>query len=247
MSVDGTSSTLPPAAAVPGKTLVFPRGIWYIGLRSPDYHRYQTWRSPLLGAHSPLMAGAPGDVTQLLADLQDGRPDAASQLIPLVYDELHRLARGQMRHERADHTLQATALVHEAYLRLVNQPQRTWQNRAHFIAVAAQVMRRILVDYARARRTSKRGSAPQRVPLEEPLLFTEEQSDDLVSLDEALERLAQFDHRQSRVVELRFFGGLTAEETAEVLGISSKTVKRDWTVARAWLHREVRKARADDS
>src|SRR2546425_146184 len=118
-----------------------------------------------------------------------------------------------MRHERADHTLQATALVHEAYLRLVNQPQRTWQNRAHFISVAAQVMRRMLVDYARARRTSKRGSAPQRVPLEEPLLFTKEQSDDLVSLDEALERLAQFDERQSRIVELRFFGGVTVDET----------------------------------
>jgi RNA polymerase sigma-70 factor (ECF subfamily) len=193
------------------------------------------------------MSRAPGDVTQLLADLQDGRPDTASQLIPLVYDELHRLAHRHMRQERPDHTLQATALVHEAYVRLVNQPQRTWQNRAHFIAVAAQVMRRILVDYARARRTSKRGSAPQRVPLEEPLLFTEEQSDDLVSLDEALERLAKFDARQSRVVELRFFGGLTTDETAEVLGISSKTVKRDWAVARAWLHREVRKARADDS
>jgi RNA polymerase sigma-70 factor, ECF subfamily len=193
------------------------------------------------------MSRAPGDVTQLLADLQDGRPDSASQLIPLVYDELHRLAHRHMRQERPDHTLQATALVHEAYVRLVNQPQRTWQNRAHFIAVAAQVMRRILVDYARARRTSKRGSAPQRVPLEEPLLFTEEQSDGLVSLDEALERLAKFDARQSRVVELRFFGGLTTDETAEVLGISSKTVKRDWAVARAWLHREVRKARADDS
>ena len=193
------------------------------------------------------MSRAPGDVTQLLADLQDGRPDSASQLIPLVYDELHRLAHRHMRQERPDHTLQATALVHEAYVRLVNQPQRTWQNRAHFIAVAAQVMRRILVDYARARRTTKRGSAPQRVPLEEPLLFTEEQSDDLVSLDEALHRLAQFDERQSRVVELRFFGGLTTDETAEVLGISSKTVKRDWAVARAWLHREVRKARADDS
>jgi RNA polymerase sigma-70 factor, ECF subfamily len=195
------------------------------------------------------MTRPPGDVTQLLADLQDGRPDSASQLIPLVYDELHRLAHRHMRDERPDHTLQATALVHEAYVRLVNQPQRTWQNRAHFIAVAAQVMRRILVDYARARRTSKRGGAPQRVPLEEPLLFTEEQSDDLVSLDEALARLAQFDERQSRIVELRFFGGLTVDETAEVLGISSKTVKRDWSVARAWLHREVevRKARADDA
>lgn len=193
------------------------------------------------------MAGSTGDVTQYLADLRNGRLDASPRLITLVYDELHRLARHQMRHERPDHTLQATALVHEAYLRLVNQPERTWQNRAHFIAVAAQVMRRILVDYARARRTSKRGSAPQKIPLEEPLVFTEEQSDDLVSLDEALERLAQFDERQSRVVELRFFGGLTVDETAEVLGISSKTVKRDWAVARAWLHREVRKAPADDS
>ncbi|HKE95505.1 MAG TPA: sigma-70 family RNA polymerase sigma factor [Povalibacter sp.] len=193
------------------------------------------------------MARAPGDVTQLLAELQDGRPDAASQLIPLVYDELHRLARRQMRRERPDHTLQATALVHEAYLRLVNQPQRTWQNRAHFIAVAAQVMRHILVDYARARRTSKRGSEPQKVPLEQQPLITEEQLEELVSLDEALERLAQLDERQSRVVELRFFGGLTVDETAEVLSISSKTVKRDWTLARAWLHREVSRTRAGQS
>jgi RNA polymerase sigma factor (TIGR02999 family) len=192
------------------------------------------------------MACEPENVTRLLADLRDGRLDAAPQLIPLVYDELHRLAHRQMRHERPDHTLQATALVHEAYLRLVNQPQRTWQNRAHFIAVGAQVMRRILVDYARARRTSKRGNAPQKVPLEEPLLFTKEQSDELVSLDEALERLAQFDERQSRIVELRFFGGLTVEETAEALGISSKTVNRDWAVARAWLHREISKGGEHD-
>jgi RNA polymerase sigma factor (TIGR02999 family) len=193
------------------------------------------------------MAPAAGDVTQLLAELQDGRSDAASQLMPLVYDELHRLAGRQMRRERSDHTLQATALVHEAYLRLVNQPQRTWQNRAHFIAVAAQVMRRLLVDYARARRTSKRGSEPQRVPLEQEPLITEEQSEEVVSLDEALERLAQLDERQSRIVELRFFGGLTVDETAEVLCISSKTVKRDWTLARAWLHREVSRTRADQS
>lgn len=191
------------------------------------------------------MARMPKDVTRLLADLQDGRPDAAPHLTPLVYDELRRLARRQMRHERPDHTLEATALVHEAYLRLVNEPQRTWQNRAHFIAVAARVMRRILVDHARARRASKRGSAPQRVLLEESLLFTEEQSDELVLLDEALERLARFDARQSRVVDLRFFGGLTVDETARVLGVSSKTVERDWNVARAWLHREVSKARND--
>jgi RNA polymerase sigma-70 factor, ECF subfamily len=193
------------------------------------------------------MAPATGDVTQLLADVQSGRPDVASQLIPLVYEELRRLARGQMRRERSDHTLQATALVHEAYFRLVNQPERTWQNRTHFIRIAAQVMRRMLIDYARARRTAKREGGLQRVPLEEPLLFTEEQSDELLALDEALERLAQFDARQSRVVELRFFGGLTVEETAEALGISPKTVKRDWCVARAWLHREVMKGCRDDA
>jgi RNA polymerase sigma-70 factor (ECF subfamily) len=191
------------------------------------------------------MAHAAGDVTQLLADLQNGRPAVASQLTPLVYNELRRLARHQMRHERPDHTLQATALVHEAYLRLVNLPERTWQNRTHFIAIAAQVLRRILIDHARARRTAKRDGALHRVPLEEPLLLTDEQSDELVALDEALERLAQFDARQSRVVELRFFGGLTVEETAEALGISPKTVKRDWSVARAWLHREVSKSRDD--
>ena len=193
------------------------------------------------------MAPAAGDITQLLADVQNGRADAAPQLIPLVYDELRRLARRQMRRERSDHTLQPTALVHEAYFRLVNQPERTWQTRTHFIRIAAQVMRRMLIDHARARLTVKREGGLQRVPLEEPLLFTEEQSDELLALNEALERLAQFDPRQSRVVELRFFGGLTVEETAEALGISPKTVKRDWCVARAWLHREVMKSCRDDS
>jgi RNA polymerase sigma-70 factor (ECF subfamily) len=188
------------------------------------------------------MAPSAGDVTQLLAEVQNGRPDAAPQLIPLVYEELRRLARRQMRRERSDHTLQATALVHEAYFRLVKQPDRTWQNRTHFIRVAAQVMRRMLIDHARARRTAKREGGLHRVPLEEPLLMTEEQSDELLALNEALERLAQFDERQSRIVELRFFGGLTVEETAEALDISPKTVKRDWSVARAWLHREVKKS-----
>jgi RNA polymerase sigma-70 factor (ECF subfamily) len=188
------------------------------------------------------MAAAAGDVTQLLADVQNGRPDAASQLMPLVYEELRRLARGQMRRERSDHTLQATALVHEAYFRLVNQPERTWQNRTHFIRIAAQVMRRMLIDHARARRTAKREGGLHRVPLDEPLLLTEQQSDELLALNEALERLAHFDARQSRVVELRFFGGLTVEEAAEALGISPKTVKRDWTVARAWLHRAVKRS-----
>ena len=191
------------------------------------------------------MAPAAGDVTQLLADVQNGRADATPQLIPLVYDELRRLARQQMRRERPDHTLQPTALVHEAYFRLVNQPDRTWQTRTHFIRIAAQVMRRMLIDHARARRTAKREGG-LRVPLEEPLLVTEEQSDELLALNEALERLAQFDARQSRVVELRFFGGLTVEETAEALDLSPKTVKRDWCVARAWLHREVTKSGRDD-
>jgi RNA polymerase sigma factor (TIGR02999 family) len=193
------------------------------------------------------MAPAAGDVTHLLADLQNGRSDAASQLIPLVYEELHRLARQQMRHERPDHTLQATALLHDAYLRLVNQPERTWRNRAHFIAVAAQVMRRILIDHARARRTAKRDGARHRVPLEEHLLLTRDQPDELIALNDALERLAQFDTRQSRVVELRYFGGLSVDETAEALGMSPRTVKREWCVARAWLHREVSKSRGTNA
>lgn len=193
------------------------------------------------------MSPAAGDITRLLADVQNGRPDAAPQLIPLVYDELRRIARHQMRNERSDHTLQATALVHEAYFRLVNQRERTWENRTHFIRLAAQVMRRLLIDHARARRTAKREGGLQRVPLEDPLLVTEEQSEELLALDEALERLAEFDERQSRVVELRFFGGLTVEETAEALGIAPKTVKRDWVVARAWLHREVKKSGRDDA
>lgn len=193
------------------------------------------------------MAFAAGDVTQLLADVQNGRPDAAPQLIPVVYEELRRLARRQMRHERADHTLQPTALVHEAYFRLVNQSERSWQNRTHFIRIAAQVMRRMLIDYARARRTAKREGGLQRVPFEEPLLLNQVQSDELLAVDEALARLARFDPRQSRVVELRFFGGLTVEETAEALDISPKTVKRDWSVARAWLHREVKKSCRDDA
>ena len=193
------------------------------------------------------MSPAAGDVTRLLADVQNGRPDAAPQLIPLVYDELRRIARQQMRSERSDHTLQATALVHEAYFRLVNQRERTWQNRTHFIRIAAQVMRRLLIDHARARRTAKREGGLQRVPLEDPLLLSEAQSEELLALDEALERLAELDERQSRVVELRFFGGLSVEETAEALGIAPRTVKRDWLVARAWLHRAMKKSGRDDA
>src|SRR5215831_13090282 len=179
-------SCVPPATDSPrGPIVVLRRKFWYM-----KRHRTLTVKpDPASGIRGDNMASAAGEVTRLLAELEDGRPDAASQLVSLIYGKLHQLARRLLRHERPDHTLQATALVHEAYLRLVNQPQRTWQNRAHFIAVAAQVMRHILVDYARARGTAKRGTAPQKVPLKEPLVFTEEQSEELVSLDEALARL----------------------------------------------------------
>jgi len=146
-----------------------------------------------------------------------------------------------MRAERPDHTLQPTALVHEAYLRLIEQDRVKWRNRAHFFGVAARLMRRILVDHARARRTGKRGAAEQAVALEEGFVFAEERSGELVALDEALQRLAQFDPRLDRIVELRFFGGLSVEDTAEVLGISPRTVKRDWNAAKAWLHGEMRR------
>jgi RNA polymerase sigma-70 factor, ECF subfamily len=162
-------------------------------------------------------------------------------MIPLVYRELKRLAVYYMAHERRSHTLQATALVHEAYLRLINQNAVDWQSRAHFYGIAAQLMRRILIDHAKGRRRLKREGQRQRVPLEQVIVPVNlgEDPDELIALDDALTRLAALDPRQSRVVELRFFGGLTVEETAEVLGVSEKTVKRDWSVARAWLHREV--------
>jgi RNA polymerase sigma-70 factor (ECF subfamily) len=180
------------------------------------------------------------DVTILLAELTKGDKEAASKLIPMVYDELRRLAGGYMRRERGDHTLQATALVHEAYLKLVEQRSVDWQGRAHFFGIAAQVMRRILVDHARGHLREKRGSGQQAVPLDEALVFAPEQSMELVKLDEALKRLSKLDPRQGRIVELRFFGGLTVEQTADLLGISPKTVKRDWSMAKAWLHGDLK-------
>src|SRR5262245_54802016 len=183
-----------------------------------------------------------GEVTQLLADLCRGNREVTPKLIPLVYEELRRLARHYMRLESPGHTLQTTALIHEAYLRLVEQRETTWQNRAHFFAVAAQSMRRILVDHARASQTAKRGGNAEIVSLvEEPIAFSTEKSGELIALDEALNRLADLSPRQSQIIELRFFGGLSVEETAEALQIARRTVKRDWRVARAWLHREVRK------
>jgi RNA polymerase sigma factor (TIGR02999 family) len=185
------------------------------------------------------------DVTILLKKLTAGDNDASSELMAAVYNELRRLAASYMRRERPDHTLQATALVHEAYLKLVNQRTVDWQNRAHFYGVAAQLMRRILVDHARGRLRDKRGGGQKMVSLDEPLLADERQAGALLELDEALQRLAKLDPRQSRVVELRFFGGLTVEETAEVMGVSPKTVKRDWAVARAWLYGNVKADNAD--
>jgi RNA polymerase sigma factor (TIGR02999 family) len=188
------------------------------------------------------------EVTRLLAEISGGNRQAESELIPLVYNELRRIAANYMRRERPDHTLQPTAVVHEAYLKLVRQQAVSWQSKAHFLAVAATVMRRILLDYARARGRQKRGDKVPRLPLEqEHLVFTENKSEELIALDRALFRLAEVDQRQSQVVELRYFGGLTVEETAAALGISPKTVKREWSVARAWLRREIRIGKTNDS
>lgn len=188
---------------------------------------------------------APGDVTVLLRKLANGNDGAASKLVPLVYDELRRLAAGYMRRERKDHTLQPTALVHEAYLKLIEQRAVDWQGRAHFFGIAAQMMRRILIDHARKHMRDKRGGGAIPVPLDEALAFAPEQSSELVKLNASLERLAQLDSRQSRIVELRFFGGLTVEQTADILGISAKTVKRDWSMAKAWLHGDMKTSHGD--
>ena len=180
------------------------------------------------------------DVTDLLLDLGRGDQDALNKLMPLVYDELRRLASRHLRHERPGHTLQTTALVHEAYLKLVGQKNANWQNRVQFFAASAQVMRHILVDHARGRRASKRGGGYCRLSLDEAALPPEEKDADLLTLNEALESLAAMDPRQGRVVELRVFGGLTVEETAEALGVSPRTVKEEWRMAKAWLHRQIR-------
>ena len=187
------------------------------------------------------MLPAEVDVTALLQQLKQGDSGAADRLTPLVYAELKHLARARMRRERQDHTLQTTALVHEAYLKLIRQRDTDWQSRAHFFAVAAKLMRRILVDHARAHLRQKRGGASPPLPLDEALVFSPEYSEELVRLHEALERLAELDPRQGRIVELRFFGGLTVEDTAQLLGVSAKTVKRDWSVAKSWLHAELRR------
>lgn len=185
-------------------------------------------------------AAAPNPaVTQLLARWTGGDKQALEDLLPLVYDELRRLARRYLQQERPGHTLQSTALVHEAYLRLVDQ-NVSWQNRAHFFGIAAQMMRRILVDHARSRSAAKRGDGACRVTLDEGLIALEQRDLDVVALDDALTKLSTIDPQQARIVELRFFAGLSIEETSEVLHVSPATVKRDWAMAKAWLHREMR-------
>ena len=183
---------------------------------------------------------SPTDLPPLLRDWGEGDQQALDELIPIVYRELRRLAEHYLRQERPDHTLQPTALVHEAYLRLVDQRGVAWQNPAHFFGVAAQLMRRILVDYARRRRAAKRGAAAPKITLERVAAASEGRAEDVLALDEALSRLARLDPRQARIVELRYFSGLTVDDTAEILGISPATVKREWSVARAWLSREIR-------
>lgn len=179
------------------------------------------------------------DVTRLLTDWRGGDQQALEQLAPLVYDELRRLAGRYLRRERVNHTLQSTALVHEAYLRLIDQSRVQWQNRAHFFGVAAQMIRRILVDHARGHQAAKRGAGVARLSLDEALDASAPRDLDLVALDDALATLAQLDPQQSRIIELRYFGGLSIEETAEVIGVSPATVKREWASARAWLFREL--------
>jgi len=179
------------------------------------------------------------DVTQRLLAWSDGDREALDQLIPLVYDHLRQLARRYMRRERAGHTLQTTALVNEVYLRLIDQRQVHWQNRAHFFAIAAQLMRRIVVDHARTQHRAKRGGGAERLSLDEAALMSPAQSAEMLALDEALQSLAKIDNRKAQVIEMRYFGGLSVEEAAAVLGVSENTVIRDWALAKAWLRREM--------
>jgi len=180
------------------------------------------------------------EITQMLREWSDGKREALDELMPLVYDELHRQAARYLRRESQGHTLQTTALIHEAYLKLVDQREVQWQNRAHFFAIAAQAMRRILVGYARTKQREKRCGGDAKLPLGEAIsVAVDEKAVDLIALDEALTKFAAIDFQQARVVELRYFSGLSLEETAEVLHISRATVARDWNVARAWLHREL--------
>ena len=189
------------------------------------------------------MAQNSHEVTQLLIEWSNGDKAALDKLMPLIYEELRRLAHHYMRRERPGHTLQTTALVDEAYVRLVNRQRVHWQNRAHFFAIAAHLMRTILVDHARSHAYAKRGGGARKVPLDEAMVISQERAAEVVALDDALEQLTRIDPRQSRIVEMRFFAGLTIEETAEVLSLSPATIKREWSTAKAWLYHELSKSK----
>ena len=199
----------------------------------PKSNSFPLWRGEAVG--DPLSH----NITHLLNDWNAGDAQALDRLTPLVYEELRHQAAHYLRRERRGHTLQTTALIHEAYLRLIDAKDVHWQNRAHFFAIAANLMRRILVDHARRRDADKRGGSHSPLPLDDALAVVNETAVDLLAMDEALDTLAAMDPQQARIVELRFFSGLSIEETAAVLGVSPKTVKRDWSVARAWLRREI--------
>jgi RNA polymerase sigma factor (TIGR02999 family) len=187
------------------------------------------------------MSTPPGEVTALLKRLKEGDKDVPEKLIPLVIDELRRLARHYMRNERVGHTLQPTALVNEAYMRLAGYHEMDWQSRAHFIGVAASVMRQVLIDYARKKHAAKRGGSEQAQPLDDNIgTLSNQQSAELLDLDAALDKLEKMNRRHAKIIEMRYFGGLTVEETAEALGVAPITVKRDWAVARAWLRSQIR-------
>jgi len=193
------------------------------------------------------MISASEDVTRLLVNWSNGDQAALDKLLPLVNDELRRLARRYMRRESPGHTLQTSALVNEAYLRLIDQKHVQWQNRAHFFGIAAQLMRRILIDHARSHHYAKRGGGALKVSLDEAAAVTEARAAELLAVDEALEKLTAMDERKGRIVELRFFGGLTEEETAEVMGVSSPTVQREWRAAKAWLRRMLTEEKYDEA
>ena len=213
-------------------------------LRSLDFFSHSQKRQPEVKPAESVkknMETSSQQVSHLLRRWSDGDSEALDQLMPLVYAELRRMARRYMSQQPAGHTLQTTALIHEAYLRLVGQEEKRWENRAHFFGVAAQAMRHILMDYARTQNRAKRGGGALQVSLDEALTFCAERSAELVALDDALTELAKLDERQSKVVELRFFGGLTEEEIANVLKVSPRTVSGDWSLARSWLLRELSK------
>lgn len=183
---------------------------------------------------------SPNKITRMLIELTDGNQEVVNQILPHIYDELKRLASSYLRRERPNHTLQPTALVHEAYMKLIDQKRVHWQNRAHFFGIAAQVMRRILLDHARKHQADKRGGEVEKLPIEEEILVvSHDKSAELIALDDALEALAKIDEQKAKIVELRYFGGLSIEETAEVMGVSVPTINRQWRMAKAWLYSQI--------